>query len=86
MKGATGQRQCMSCRKYRPKSELFRIMKTGEGILIDPDRHHFGRSAYLCRNQACVACEEKRRNLSKTFGMPVTSDVVRKLKEVLHAE
>mgnify|MGYP000981582716 FL=1 len=48
-------RQCIACRTKRPKRELMRIVRTGEGeLLLDHKGKMPGRGAYICVSAACL--------------------------------
>ncbi len=49
----TPQRTCVICRTVHPKRELIRIVRTDEGIKIDPTGRQNGRGAYLCTQREC---------------------------------
>ncbi|MGH2765883.1 MAG: YlxR family protein [Actinomycetota bacterium] len=45
----------MTCRTRRPKNELIRIVRTGEGMVVrDRSGSAPGRGAYVCRRPACI--------------------------------
>lgn len=47
------QRSCVGCRQVLAKRELIRIVKTPEGIMIDPTGKLNGRGVYLHKQKAC---------------------------------
>jgi predicted RNA-binding protein YlxR (DUF448 family) len=48
------QRTCLACRQVKPKRELIRIVRTGEGsVVVDDIGRKAGRGAYLCRAKEC---------------------------------
>ena len=47
------QRTCVGCREVLPKRTLIRIVRTSEGIEIDPTGKKAGRGAYLHNQRAC---------------------------------
>lgn len=46
-------RTCVACRVVLPKRSLIRVVKTTEGIVIDPNGKLAGRGAYLHDQAAC---------------------------------
>ncbi len=45
----------MGCNETKEKNELFRIVKTKEGIIeIDLTGKKEGRGAYICKNEKCL--------------------------------
>lgn len=47
------QRTCVGCRKVLPKKGLIRLVRTPEGITIDPGGKAPGRGAYLHELKMC---------------------------------
>ncbi|HOF94392.1 MAG TPA: YlxR family protein [Clostridia bacterium] len=76
-------RMCIGCRQMRPKRELVRVVRSGEGkISLDPTGRAPGRGAYLCRDGACLERAMKSRALERSFEQKIDSE----LYEKLHAE
>jgi uncharacterized protein len=46
-------RTCIGCRQVLPKRTLIRIVKTTEGVKIDPTGKLSGRGAYLHDRRSC---------------------------------
>ena len=47
------QRTCVGCRQILPKRSLIRVVRTPQGILIDPTGKAAGRGAYLHNLRSC---------------------------------
>lgn len=47
------QRTCVGCRKIFPKRSLIRIVRTPNGVKVDPSGKAKGRGAYLHNNRSC---------------------------------
>ena len=47
------QRTCVGCRMVLPKRSLIRIVRTEEGIRVDPTGKLAGRGAYLHDQRSC---------------------------------
>ena len=47
------QRTCVGCREVLSKRSLIRIVRTPEGIRVDPTRKMTGRGAYLHDRKLC---------------------------------
>ena len=74
-------RTCIGCSESQPKKELIRIVKTTEGeVLIDPTGKKNGRGAYICPNITCLEKAIKSKRLSRTFEMPIETELYEKLK------
>lgn len=58
------ERTCVICYSKKAPAELLAVtrLKSGE-IRINPNHEFFGRSAYICRNKACL--EKARKNKKK---------------------
>ncbi|HDQ72991.1 MAG TPA: YlxR family protein [Chloroflexi bacterium] len=76
------QRVCVACRTARPKRNLIRIVRTGEGdIIIDETGKRSGRGAYLCRQRICWEKAIKHQSISKALKAHVSDQVVQMLQE-----
>jgi predicted RNA-binding protein YlxR (DUF448 family) len=49
------QRTCVACRAVEGKRALIRIVRTAEGVVVDPTGKQAGRGAYLHPVQRCWA-------------------------------
>ena len=47
------QRTCVACREVLPKRSLIRIVRSPQGIVIDPTGKVAGRGAYLHLQRSC---------------------------------
>jgi predicted RNA-binding protein YlxR (DUF448 family) len=47
------QRTCVACREILPKRSLIRIVRSPQGVVIDPTGKLAGRGAYLHLQQSC---------------------------------
>lgn len=75
-------RMCIGCREMKPKSELYRVVKTPSGeILIDKTNKLSGRGAYICRCGDCLKKAEKMNALAHTFSMQVEKQIYTRLAE-----
>ncbi len=62
-------RKCVGCQKLFERTSLIRIMseKSSGNILIEPEKKHYGRSVYLCKNEYCLKNALKKNKLSKSL-------------------
>lgn len=75
-------RTCIGCNQAKPKSEFIRVVRTPEGeIMIDFTGKANGRGAYICKDVNCLKKAEKSKRLDRSFGIPVESEVYRKLEK-----
>ena len=49
------QRTCVGCREVLPKRRMIRIVRTAEGVQVDPTSKLAGRGAYLHDRRECWA-------------------------------
>ena len=47
------QRTCVGCRTVLPKRSLIRVVRTPEGVRVDPTGKAAGRGAYLHNKRSC---------------------------------
>jgi len=47
------QRTCVGCREILPKRQMLRIVRTAEGVRVDPTGKLAGRGAYLHDRREC---------------------------------
>ncbi len=47
------QRTCVGCREVLPKRQMIRIVRTSEGVKVDPTGKLAGRGAYLHDSRDC---------------------------------
>lgn len=75
-------RMCCVCRRYFPKNELFRVVKTPEGeIFLDDEKGKTnGRGAYVCKSEQCVSKCTKTKILNRQLG-ETDEDVYARMKE-----
>ena len=58
-------RRCVSCWQVKNRDDLIKITAnhTNGEVVINPNSVTFGRSAYLCYNEACIEAAFKKINL-----------------------
>ncbi len=49
------QRTCIACRRVQAKRTLVRLVRTPEGVLVDPKGKMNGRGAYIHASRSCGA-------------------------------
>lgn len=80
------ERMCIACRKMKPKSELYKIVKNGESAECDFENKKFGRGAYICKNEKCINDAQKRRAVSKHFKMQIDDKIYEEILEAVKNE
>ncbi|MEE9216668.1 MAG: YlxR family protein [Anaerolineales bacterium] len=74
------QRTCVGCREVLPKRSLIRIVRTPEGVRIDPTSKAPGRGAYLHDRRSCWE-RGLKGSLSKALRVELSTD---DRKELMH--
>jgi uncharacterized protein len=77
------ERTCVGCRDVNSKQEMVRIVRTDEGVSIDPTGRQPGRGAYLHRLKSCWQSALTRGLLAKALKAELDSESVNELKEFL---
>ena len=90
--GSAGQRQkhvpvrtCIVCREKAGKRTLTRLVRTSEGIMVDPSGKMNGRGAYLCDQEQCWERAVNTDILAKAFKTPLSADDRVRLKQAKFA-
>ncbi len=69
-------RKCVACSRMVPKDQMFRIVKTADGIALDLSYKAQGRGAYVCKNKECISLAEKKKSLNRSLKVPVSAEVI----------
>jgi hypothetical protein len=67
-------RTCVVCRDQAGKRALTRVVRTGDGLVVDPSGKLSGRGAYLCDRESCWETAVKTDILAKALRTPLTDD------------
>ncbi len=67
-------RTCIGCRETHAKWELIRIVRTPEGVFVDPTRRRPGRGAYLHAHRACWEQAFKRKAFARALRTHLTPE------------
>ena len=73
------ERKCVGCGKIKDRQELIKITKTPDGIFVNPDSKKFGRSVYLCYNNACIEAAFKKNKIARVLKTSISEDLKGKL-------
>lgn len=65
----------------KPKRELIRIAGYEGTVTLDPTGKAKGRGVYLCPESECLEKAKKKRALSRSLGMEITPEQMKKLTE-----
>ena len=60
-------RKCIGCNEKFNRGGMLRVLKNSANgeIILNPDTKTFGRSAYLCKNPACIENAFKKGRIFK---------------------
>lgn len=77
------QRTCVGCREVLPKRTMVRIVRTAEGVRIDPTGKLAGRGAYL---HDCRECWERglKGALAHALKATISADERAKLEDFMN--
>ena len=78
------QRTCVGCREILPKRKMVRVVRTADGVQVDPTSKLAGRGAYLHDRRACW---ERALNgaLAHALKTPLTPDDRSRLGRFMNA-
>lgn len=68
------QRTCVVCRNVQAKRGLIRLVRTSEGLQVDPSGKMAGRGAYLCENPTCWDKAAQSEVLNRALRMTITDE------------
>ena len=74
------QRTCVACREINEKKTLIRVVRTPEGVCIDPTGRKPGRGAYLHDTKECWEKALKRGALDRALKAEITQEELEVLK------
>ena len=80
-------RMCIACREMKPKKQMLRIVKSGEGaISLDIKGKANGRGAYICDSQSCIDKLCKAKLINKAFKCAVSDEIYKNIRETYDAK
>ena len=77
------QRTCIGCRQVQAKRSLIRVVRSPEGVKIDPDGKLVGRGAYLHDLRSCWQKGLDGR-LAHALKTEISAEDITVLKEFMH--
>lgn len=79
------ERRCVSCWQVKDRGELIKITANNANgdIIINPNSKIFGRSAYLCYNEACIEAAFKKNKLAKHLKSSIPNELKGQLLDEL---
>lgn len=67
------QRTCIACRQTAGKRGLIRIVRTTDGVAVDPTGKRAGRGAYIHPNRTCIQSVLSGNRLNQALRTSVTT-------------
>ncbi len=81
MSGRSVLRRCVTCRTLLDRQQLWRVIRLANGgLALDAG---MGRSAYLCRDHACLEEARRRKKLQKALRCQVADSIYAALEQRL---
>ena len=77
-------RMCLVTREKYPKKELIRVVRTENGVIVDPTGKQNGHGAYLKKDLVVFEKAQKTKILNKVLETEVPETVFEQLKETLN--
>lgn len=77
----TPQRTCVVCGEKRDKRGLKRVVRTAEGLQVDPTGKLEGRGAYLCEQGTCWEQAIHGPALNRALRMTLTDEDRKRLQQ-----
>jgi predicted RNA-binding protein YlxR (DUF448 family) len=77
------QRTCIACRQVAGKRALIRLVRTANGVEIDPTGKKAGRGAYLHPNQKCWRAMLNGKRLAQALRTSITPENEQALRAFL---
>lgn len=68
------QRTCIACRQVAGKRNLLRVVRTENGIVVDPSGKLAGRGAYLHPYQECWRAALRGNRLEQALRAPLSAE------------
>ena len=81
------QRKCVGCGEHRDKGDLWRIVKSPEGVVsLDKTGKAQGRGAYICHSVTCLKKAIKVHRLESNLETAVPEEVYEALERAMIEE
>lgn len=73
------ERKCVGCGEIKDRNDMIKITNVHGELVINPDNKKFGRSVYLCYNNACIENAFKKNKISRVLKTSLPDDLKGKL-------
>lgn len=77
------QRTCVACRQTAGKRGLIRIVRTDQGVMVDPTGKKAGRGAYIHPHRQCIETVLQGNRLNQALRTTLTVADRARLQEFL---
>lgn len=77
------QRTCIGCRRKDDQGSFLRVSRESGGRVVFCEKGGIGRSAYICRTEACIGAALVKEKLARALKIGVTEAQKAELKEEL---
>jgi len=77
------QRTCVVCRTTDAKRQLLRLVRTTEGVFVDPSGKAHGRGAYVCDDNDCRHKVAQGQVLNKALRTSLTDADRERLRQIV---
>lgn len=68
------QRTCIACRETAGKRGLLRVVRTEQGVMIDPTGKKAGRGAYIHPTRRCIEIVLQSNRLNQALRTSITAE------------
>ena len=76
-------RKCVGCGEMKERTLLCRVIRNKQGeFLADPKGKAEGRSAYICKDPACLQIARKKKGLERAFSGAIPEEIYATLERV----
>ena len=81
------ERKCVGCGEHRLKSDLWRVVKSPDGVVsLDKTGKAGGRGAYICHSAACLKKAIKAHRLESNLECAIPEEVYAALENAMAEE
>lgn len=77
------QRTCIACREIAGKRGLIRVVRTEQGVIIDPTGKKAGRGAYIHPTRRCMTMVLQSNRLNQALRTNITAEDRKQLEAFL---
>ena len=79
-------RMCAIGRELKPKTELIRLVKVDNKIVIDAKQKMQGRGLWICKSEECISKLKKSKCLNHAFKCEIPDSVYNEILESVNGQ